>query len=861
MYPHGHVSGAGGVGHGAYAAPPGTYGVPPGTLPPPGAYGMPPGYPPPKPSMYPPGAYGSSAAAGGPGSGSPALDMGLSLDPMSSLNQKLQGMGFLNPAAAMVEGSREHVSAGGGGLPPLWRVRLDIPPLSRSAYGDGATVKAAKQEAARALLRLLEGLPPAAGAAAARAVLAGGGPPMPVSMMLPQPGPKPAGGAAPSPPPPPASAFLAGYGGSGAASLASAGASSGDSRTTATLVSGESLGSGAYPLRHGQGAAYNASAAEYLPAGAASGGAGDAGSVASAADSRSASASTFSLHAAPLPPSGAAAAALAAAAHVGDAMCRLNTRLQLMGYQNPAAVLREVSRTHVSDIPEVWRVEMAVVPLSISRVGEASTVKEARKAAAAQLLSHLGEPPPFHERESRAAGGRTLAARDLARADAAYDPYYQYSPGMGGYGPASSSSAAGGGAGYDGGSGYAYGSSGGAPAESSHFTESTSHVYPPMPPHQYDYGAPDDAAAQAAAAAAAAGGFEASPVGYETAAPPAPPLPPGPYPGDGSSSSSSSAAGAAGTGSALSAAVSESGEPAAHEMHVSPEPADTPASASVSSGGGMGAAAPSSGGAAAGAAAAQQPKPSPSSASGAAMHSWQASDDPAAFAPEERSPAAVRMGMGGGRATHSGGGGGSRDSRGGDDGGPEHGDVGAAAAAAGAGGPLSGGLLLLAAVAAAAAAKSAPPPASGASSRTASAAPPPLPLSTAQLHEFADLLRSITSLPPAELAWEARLGEALLSLSIAFATSPHAPTNAIPSAAVREARLLSRLRGLWQQLESADAELALASSLPDDDPSCASVMRALLWRVFGNAGALGPLPQLAPSLFAFVGLPAPAAPR
>lgn len=95
MYPHGAGSGAGGVGHSGYAAaPPGTYGL--GTLPPPGSYGLiPSGYGPPKPphmgAGYPPGAYGSAAAAAAGGPVSPALDMGMSLDPMSSLNQKLQG--------------------------------------------------------------------------------------------------------------------------------------------------------------------------------------------------------------------------------------------------------------------------------------------------------------------------------------------------------------------------------------------------------------------------------------------------------------------------------------------------------------------------------------------------------------------------------------------------------------------------------------------------------------------------------------------------------------------------------------------------------------------------------------------------
>lgn len=749
-------------------------------------------------------------------------------------------MGFLNPAAAMVEGSREHVSAGGGGLPPLWRVRLDITPLGRAAYGDGATVKAAKQEAARALLRQLDGLPPAAGAAAARAgIIPGAGAPGPVTMMLQQPA-KPSGSAAAAPLPP--SYTVSGVAGyvplSSAGSLASAGGSSGDSRPTTGLIPSEGLSSG--PFRHGLGLSPEAPAWQQSAAASGGAGAGDAGSAASAADSRGGSASLggYGMHAAPLLlPTGAAAAALAAAAHVGDAMCRLNTRLQLMGYQNPAAVLREVSRTHVSDIPEVWRVEMAVVPLGISRVGEASTVKEARKAAAAQLLTHLGEPAPFHERESRAAGGRGITARELARAEigsaaaTGYDPYYMYSPGMGGGGTFAAAAGAPGAEAYP---SYEYGSA------------EDSHVYPPLPQQQYDYHAAAEAADAHAAAAAAAGSFQVSAAAHEAAPPPPPPPPP------------PSAYGAENSSVAGSAAASETGEPAAHEMHISPEPADTPASASsgASSGGGMGSAAASSGAASA---AAGQPKPSPGggvSSAGAGMHSWQASDDPAAFAPEERSPAAVRVG---GRATHSGGGG-SGDSRDGDDAGPEHGDS-SSAAAAGAGGPPGGGLLLLAAVAAAASAKSAPPPAAGAGSRTASAAPAPLPLSSAQLHEFAELVRTLTSLPAAELAWEARLGEALLSLSISFATSPHAPTNAIPSAAVREARLLSRLRALWEQLEAADRELALASSLPDDDPSCASVMRALLWRVFGNAGALGPLQQLAPSLFAFVGLPAPAAPR
>lgn len=727
------------------------------------------------------------------------------------------GMGFLNPAAAMVEASREHVSAGGGGMPPLWRVRIEIPPLSKSATGDGATVKAAKQDAARGLLRQLEGLP-SAGAAAARIGLGAGGASVPraASAML-YTAPKPPPGPIPAHAMPMSMSVPIPAPGAGTGALVSPG---GASIPSTGLTSSEALSS--VPFRHGFSAA-SSEWAHASPSGASDAASQGPGSVAGDGSSsgRSASAGGFAMPAASSASAAAAAAAAAAiAAQQNDAMCRLNTRLQLMGFANPAAVLREVRRVHVSESPEWWQVEMAIINMSVSRVGQGSTVKEARKDAAAQLLAHLGEPPAFLERDNRATRG--LVARELARVDVY--------------------SAAAAAAGVPGHAAPQYGPSG-----YYHYDEETH--YPA--PQRYD----DESAAPL---------HEHAPADAERVG----------APGAGG------AGFAHGQGGSSGHSASETGEPAAYEsgaqVQTSPEPGEssnamqlsTPVPARSSEG-----PAAATGAATGAAVPAAQPKPSPGSVAAASFAAWQPSDDPAAFAPDERSPATATgsvsrstpasSGSGGSSSEATGPAQGMRLDRGAGGAGAAAGPDGASPAADAATAAPGGGLLLLAAVAAAASNAAAVPgsaTSSGSGSR-ATAPPPPLPLSTSQLHEFAELVRTLTSLPPAELAWEARLGDALLSLTIAFATGPHAPTNAIPTAAVREARLLSRLRSLWEQLERVDGELALASSLPDDDFSCASVMRALLWRVFGNAGSVGPLQQLAPSLYAFVGLPLPPAPR
>jgi hypothetical protein len=94
-------------------------------------------------------------------------------DATSTLNVRLQTMGFLNPADALRETGRAHVSD----MPEWWQLGLEIRELGVSAVGQGGTVKAARKDAAAKLLAQLEGSSGSGGAGGggSSASAAGGG--------------------------------------------------------------------------------------------------------------------------------------------------------------------------------------------------------------------------------------------------------------------------------------------------------------------------------------------------------------------------------------------------------------------------------------------------------------------------------------------------------------------------------------------------------------------------------------------------------------------------------------------------------------------------------------------------------------
>jgi hypothetical protein len=96
-------------------------------------------------------------------------------DAASTLNVRLQTLGFLNPADALRETGRAHVSD----MPEWWQLGLEIRELGVSAVGQGGTVKAARKDAAAKLLAQLEGSSGGGGGGASSAAGGGVGGPSP----------------------------------------------------------------------------------------------------------------------------------------------------------------------------------------------------------------------------------------------------------------------------------------------------------------------------------------------------------------------------------------------------------------------------------------------------------------------------------------------------------------------------------------------------------------------------------------------------------------------------------------------------------------------------------------------------------
>lgn len=78
-----------------------------------------------------------------------------------------------------------------------------------------------------------------------------------------------------------------------------------------------------------------------------------------------------------------------AARLAGDPTSRLATCLQHLGHLNPADELREIRRSHISEIPARWAIELALRSHGIQAIGEGGSVKEAKKDSCAKLLALL----------------------------------------------------------------------------------------------------------------------------------------------------------------------------------------------------------------------------------------------------------------------------------------------------------------------------------------------------------------------------------------------------------------------------------------------------------------------------------------